>query len=56
MGTRTPVTPVDDQELLNNAAEKARAMHADYFVTWNMRDAVIWRTPLLQGGGLDLRY
>lgn len=42
---KTPVTPVDDHELLNNAAEKARAMHADYFVTWNMRDAVIWRTP-----------
>jgi type I restriction enzyme M protein len=42
---KTPKTPVDDQELLENAAEKARAMHADYFVTWNMRDAVIWRTP-----------
>ena len=43
---KTPATPVDDHELLSNAAEKARAMHADYFVTWNMRDAVIWRTPL----------
>ena len=42
---KTPATAVDNQELLNNAAEKARAMHADYFVTWNMRDAVIWRTP-----------
>jgi type I restriction-modification system DNA methylase subunit len=42
---KTPTTPVDDQGLLNNAAEKARAMQADYFVTWNMRDAVIWRTP-----------
>jgi len=42
---KTPATPVDDHELLNNAAEKARAMHADYFVAWNMRDAVIWRTP-----------
>lgn len=42
---KTPVTPVDDHELLNNAAEKARAMHADYFITWNMKDAVIWRTP-----------
>ncbi len=42
---KTPVTPVDDSELLEGAAEKARAMNADYFVTWNMRDAVIWRTP-----------
>jgi type I restriction-modification system DNA methylase subunit len=43
---KTPETPVDDLDLLENAAEKARAMHADYFVTWNMRDAIIWRTPL----------
>ncbi|MCX5718069.1 MAG: N-6 DNA methylase, partial [Nitrospirae bacterium] len=43
---KTPTTAVDDHELLSNAAEKARAMLADYFVTWNMRDAVIWRTPL----------
>ena len=42
---KTPVTAIDDAELLENAAEKARAMHADYFVTWNMRDSVIWRTP-----------
>jgi len=42
---KTVATPVDDPELLENAAEKARAMHADFFVTWNMREAVIWRTP-----------
>ncbi|MBF0520542.1 MAG: SAM-dependent DNA methyltransferase, partial [Nitrospirae bacterium] len=42
---KTPVTPVDNDELLNNAAEKARSMSADYFVTWNMTNAVIWRTP-----------
>ncbi len=43
---KTPSTAVDDSELLENAAEKAQAMNANYFVTWNMRDAVIWRTPL----------
>jgi hypothetical protein len=42
---KTPVTPADDSELLENAAGKARAMNADYFVTWNMRDSIIWRTP-----------
>ncbi|MEO5357767.1 MAG: SAM-dependent methyltransferase [Nitrospirae bacterium YQR-1] len=42
---KTPATAVDDDELLNNAAEKARSMCADYFVTWNMANAVIWRTP-----------
>lgn len=41
---KTPATAVDDSELLENAAEKARAMHADYFITWNMRDSIIWRT------------
>jgi len=42
---KTPATRNDYPELLKNAVEKARAMHADYFVTWNMRDSVIWRTP-----------
>jgi len=42
---KTPVTPVDDSELLDRAAEKAQTMQADFFVTWNMRDAIIWRTP-----------
>jgi type I restriction enzyme M protein len=42
---KTPATAVDDPELLKNAAEKARAMNADYFVTWNMKDSIIWRTP-----------
>jgi len=42
---KTPATPVDDQELLEKAAKKARAMHADFFVTWNMYNSIIWRTP-----------
>jgi len=42
---KTPATAVDDQELLEKAAKKARAMHADFFVTWNMCAAIIWRTP-----------
>jgi len=42
---KTPETDVRDSELLKNAAEKARALQADYFVTWNMRDTVVWRVP-----------
>jgi type I restriction enzyme M protein len=42
---KTPETDVRDSELLKNAAEKARVLHADYFVTWNMRDTVVWRVP-----------
>lgn len=42
---KTPETPVDDPKLLQEAAVKAGAMNADYFVTWNMRDTVIWGTP-----------
>ena len=42
---KTPETPADDSELLEVTAEKARAKNADYFVTWNMRDTIIWQTP-----------
>jgi len=42
---KTPTTAVDDEKLLEEAIKKARAMKASYFVTWNMRDTVIWETP-----------
>lgn len=42
---KSPDVPVDDAALLENAAEKAARMNADYFVTWNLRDMVIWRRP-----------
>jgi len=42
---KTPATDVRDKELLKNAAEKGQALNAKYFVTWNMRTAIIWRTP-----------
>jgi len=48
---KTPATAVDDKKLLDASVAKARRIKADYFVTWNMRDAVIWRTPLK---GIDL--
>ncbi len=51
---KTPATAADDPKLLEDAAEKARAMNADYFVTWNMRAAIIWRTP--QPGNLVTAY
>ena len=38
----------DDPELLEEAAKKAKAMNASYFVTWNMRDTIIWQTPLTE--------
>lgn len=42
---KTPTTKVDDQKLLDDAVEKAHVMQASYFVTWNMREAIIWQTP-----------
>jgi hypothetical protein len=42
---KPPTIKADDTELLKNAVEKAHTMQADYFVTWNMRDAIIWQTP-----------
>ncbi|WP_420264697.1 HsdM family class I SAM-dependent methyltransferase [Candidatus Magnetominusculus dajiuhuensis] len=53
---KTPTTPVDNEELLKNAAGKARAMGAGYFVTCNMRDAVIWRTPISEKVSKEHRY
>lgn len=53
---KTPATPADDKELLEAAAKKARAMSADYFVTCNMRDAVIWRTPVSKEVSKEHRY
>lgn len=43
---KTPTTAADDVKLLEEAIEKARAVNAGYFVTWNMRDTIIWETPL----------
>jgi hypothetical protein len=38
-----PDTPVDDQEMLKNALEKAKKLQSDSFVTWNGTEAVIWK-------------
>ncbi len=42
---KPPSISADDPTLLENAAAKARSMNADHFVTWNMRSAILWRTP-----------
>ena len=39
---KQPTTAADDAALIANAIEKAVYLCARYFVTWNMRDAVIW--------------
>src|SRR5690554_4526507 len=38
-----PDTPVDDVEMLENALEKAERLKSDSFVTWNGREAIIWK-------------
>jgi type I restriction enzyme M protein len=42
---KPPDVAADDPELVRQAADKAARMNADYFVTWNLRDTVIWRRP-----------
>lgn len=37
-----PDTAVDDEEMLQNALEKAKNLHSDSFVTWNGAEAIIW--------------
>lgn len=39
---KPPKIKADDKTLIDNAIEKADRMNARYFVTWNMRDAIIW--------------
>lgn len=35
-------TPVDDPVLLNNGIPKAKSLQAKYFVTWNVRQTILW--------------
>jgi methylase of polypeptide subunit release factors len=40
-----PSHAADDTALLEFVARRARAHKAPYFVTWTLRDAILWRTP-----------
>lgn len=50
---KRPFIDAADAELVNDAAAKANAIGARYFVTWNVRDLILWETfvpgkPLLE--------
>ncbi len=38
-----PDTAADDRRMLENALEKAQTLKSDSFVTWNGREAIIWK-------------
>jgi methylase of polypeptide subunit release factors len=40
-----PSRAADDSALLEFVVRRARAYKAPYFVTWTLRDAILWRTP-----------
>jgi hypothetical protein len=40
-----PSHAADDTGLLEFVVRRARAHKAPYFVTWTLRDAILWRTP-----------
>jgi methylase of polypeptide subunit release factors len=40
-----PSLAADDPAMLEFAVRRARANKAPYFVTWTLRDAILWRTP-----------
>lgn len=42
---KTPATDARDKKLLKDAVQKAQTIGANFFVTWNMQTAIIWRTP-----------
>lgn len=35
-------TSVDEPELISNGVPKAKALKAKYFLTWNVRDTILW--------------
>lgn len=41
----TPAAAPDDPALLDFIIRRARANKAPYFVTWTLRDAILWETP-----------
>lgn len=40
-----PTIPPDHSKQLEQVAEKARTLSSSYFITWNLRDTILWRTP-----------
>jgi len=40
-----PSLTADDPAMLEFAVRRARANKVPYFVTWTLRDAILWRTP-----------
>ena len=53
MEFKRPHVDAADFDLVNNAAQKANAVGAPFFLTWNVRDLWLWRTfeehvPLLE--------
>lgn len=41
----TPATAADDPALLDFIVRRARANKTPYFITWTLRDAILWATP-----------
>lgn len=41
----TPAATPDDPKVLEFAVRRARAYKTPYFVTWTLRDAILWKTP-----------
>lgn len=47
LGVTSPTLSPDSPSLLAFLIRRAQAHKASYFVTWTLRDAVIWKTPKL---------
>jgi len=40
-----PSLATDDQRVLDFAARRSRAFKCPFFLTWNLRDTILWCTP-----------
>ena len=45
LAVTTPKLSADDQALLAFVVRRAQAHKAPYFITWTLRNAVLWKTP-----------
>src|SRR5262244_10004 len=45
LAATTPKLSADDQALLAFVIRRAQAHKAPYFITWTLRNAILWKTP-----------
>jgi len=51
----TPSIPPEHPEYLEKVIDKARNLNLPFFITWNLKDTILWRTPK-KGDSISREY